>query len=72
ARARGIEVVERTILPEELGAFEGCFVTGTAAEVTPVGEVGPHRYKVTPTIKQLVEDFAALVRPEPAAIRKVA
>ena len=45
ARKRGFEVIERRILPEELGDFDECFITGTAAEVTPVGEIGPHAFK---------------------------
>ncbi|MCS6987491.1 MAG: branched-chain amino acid aminotransferase, partial [Sphingomonadaceae bacterium] len=46
ARARGIEVIERAIWPEELSDFEECFLTGSAAEVTPVGEIGPWRFRV--------------------------
>ena len=45
AKARGIEVIERAIMPEELGSFTECFITGTAAEVTPVSEIAEHRYK---------------------------
>ena len=44
AKARGITVVERVIMPEELGTFSECFITGTAAEVTPVSEIGEHKY----------------------------
>lgn len=44
AQARGIEVVVRDILPEELGDFSECFLTGSAAEVTPVGQVGDYRF----------------------------
>src|ERR1700712_4310940 len=44
ARRRGIEVVERRIMPEELSGFSECFLTGTGAEVTPVSEVGPDRF----------------------------
>ncbi|MBV7256897.1 branched-chain amino acid aminotransferase [Pacificimonas sp. WHA3] len=46
ARENGIEVVERAIWPEELEGFEQCFLTGTAAEVTPVSEIGPWRFEV--------------------------
>ena len=46
ARARGIEVIERAIMPEEMADFEECFLTGTAAEVTPVSEIGPYRFTV--------------------------
>lgn len=46
AKKNGLEVIERRILPEELSTFNECFITGSAAEVTPVSEVGP--YKFTP------------------------
>ena len=44
ARRRGVEVVERRIMPDELDGFAECFITGTAAEVTPVSEIGPFRF----------------------------
>jgi branched-chain amino acid aminotransferase len=62
AEARGIEVIERTIWPEELEGFEQCFLTGSAAEVTPVGSVGPWRFEVGDMTRQLMTDYAALVR----------
>ena len=46
AKKRGIEVIERHIKPEELDGFEQCFITGTAAEVTPVSEIGKWRFTV--------------------------
>lgn len=46
AKDKGYEVIERVIMPEELDSFSECFITGTAAEVTAVGEIGP--YKFTP------------------------
>ena len=46
ARARGIEVIERAIWPEELAEFEQAFLTGSAAEVTPLAEIGPWRFEV--------------------------
>ncbi|HRJ12389.1 MAG TPA: branched-chain amino acid aminotransferase, partial [Alphaproteobacteria bacterium] len=46
AARRGIKVHIRTILPSELGDFDGCFLTGTAAEIAPVGEIAEHRYKL--------------------------
>ena len=44
AKKRGIEVIERRIGPEELSDFEQCFLTGSAAEVTPVSEIGQYRF----------------------------
>ncbi|WP_439814265.1 branched-chain amino acid aminotransferase [Zavarzinia sp. CC-PAN008] len=57
ARARGIQVIERHILPDELEGFEQCFLTGTAAEVSPVGEIGPYRFEVGAITRQLMDDF---------------
>ena len=61
AGKRGIEVVERAILPGELEGFEQMFVTGTAAEVTFVGEAGPWRFEVGALSRQLAADYAELV-----------
>ena len=61
ARARGLDIVERTILPEELEGFSECFITGTAAEVTPVSEIGPYRFTPGDISKNLMDDYAALV-----------
>ena len=44
ARAKGFEVIERHIQPEELAGFSECFITGTAAEVTPVAQIGEYRF----------------------------
>ncbi len=62
ARRRGIEVVERAIWPEEMEGFEQCFLTGSAAEVTPVGAIGPWRFEVGALTRQIMADYAALVR----------
>jgi len=72
ARDRGIEVVERAILPDELGGFEQCFVTGTAAEVTPVSEIAGNTYEVGDIIKTLMEDYDAAVRPGTPALQAAA
>ena len=64
AKARGIEVIERTIMPDELGSFSECFITGTAAEVTPVSEIGPHTYKPAQICENLLNDYMTLVRPK--------
>ena len=66
ARAAGIEVIERTILPEELDDFEECFLTGTAAEVTPVSEIGPHRFTPGAICKRLMDDYTRIVHNAPA------
>ena len=63
ARDRGIQVVERAIMPEEMAGFEQCFLTGTAAEVTPVSEIGPYRFEVGQITRALVEAYAAAVQP---------
>ena len=67
AKRRGYEVVERAILPEELEGFEQCFLTGTAAEVTPVSEIGPYRFSVGEIAIKLMNDYAAEVMPKKAA-----
>ncbi len=61
ARQRGFEIVERAIFPSELEEFEQCFLCGTAAEVTPVGEIGPYRFEVGAVTRQLVQDYDDLV-----------
>jgi branched-chain amino acid aminotransferase len=66
ARKRGLEVIERAIMPEELDGLEQCFLTGTAAEVTPVSEIGPHRFEVGEISKTLMEDYTAAVQPKQA------
>ncbi len=62
AKARGIKVVERVIWPDELGAADEVFLTGTAAEVTPVREIGPHHFQVGAVTRTLMEDYAKAVR----------
>ncbi|MGC6471639.1 MAG: branched-chain amino acid aminotransferase [Parvibaculales bacterium] len=62
ARDKGIEVVERAIMPEELEGFSECFITGTAAEVTPVSEIGPHRFTPGEISETLMVSYDALVR----------
>ena len=64
AREKGFEVVERHILPEELANFSECFITGSAAEVTPVAEVGEHRFTPGNISLSLMDDYARLVRRE--------
>jgi branched-chain amino acid aminotransferase len=61
ARRRGIEVIERTIWPEELESFEQFFLTGSAAEVTPVASAGPWSFEVGELSMQLRRDYMDLV-----------
>ena len=62
ARSRGYEVVERAIMPEELSNTQEVFITGTAAEVTPVSQIGEHHFQSGEITRNLVEDYDALVR----------
>jgi branched-chain amino acid aminotransferase len=67
AKKRGYEIVERPIMPEEMEGFEQCFLTGTAAEVTPVSEVGPYSFEVGEITKNLMNDYVDAVHPAHAA-----
>jgi branched-chain amino acid aminotransferase len=67
ARRRGFEVQERRILPDELESFNECFITGTAAEVTPVSEIGPYRFQPGNMTRVLMEDYTAEVQPKARA-----
>lgn len=65
ARERhGVEIIERAIMPDEMEGFEQAFITGTAAEVTPVREIGPYNFEVGDLTKALVGDYDKLVRGE--------
>ena len=61
AKARGIQVVERRIMPEEMASFDECFIFGTGAEVTPVSEVGPYKFTPGSISRMLIEDYTAAV-----------
>jgi branched-chain amino acid aminotransferase len=63
AKRRGIEVIERRIMPDELSGFSECFITGTAAEVTPVSEIAEWRFTPGAITQQLMEDYTAEVQP---------
>ena len=64
AKGKGFEVVQRHILPEELSSFSECFIVGTAAEVTPVAQVGEYRFTPGNISLSLMDDYARLVRRE--------
>ncbi len=62
AREMGIEVIERSIMPAEMEGFEQAFLTGTAAEVSPLSEIGPYRFAVGDITKNLMHAYDAVVR----------
>jgi len=61
-KQRGITVNERHIMPEELEGFEQCWLTGTAAEVTPVGQIGEYNFEVGALTRDISESYERLVR----------
>lgn len=61
-RDRGVTVHERHIMPEELEGFEQCWLTGTAAEVTPVGQIGDYNFEVGALTREIAEGYEKLVR----------
>ena len=67
AISKGIKVIERKIKPEEMKNFVGCFLTGTAAEVTPVSQINDYKFKVCNLISDLNDEYQNLVRKESAA-----
>jgi branched-chain amino acid aminotransferase len=67
AKSKGFEIVERHIKPEELAGFSECFITGTAAEVTPVAQIGEYRFTPGNISLSLMDDFARMVRRETVA-----
>ena len=67
ARARGLEVIERAIWPGELASFDEVFLTGSAAEITPVSEIAGMKFKPAAVTAALLDDFAALTRRKNAA-----
>ena len=61
-KERQVKVVERHIDPGEMESFEQCWLTGTAAEVTPVGQIGDYNFEVGALTKMIAEDYEKLVR----------
>ncbi|KAA9361616.1 branched-chain amino acid aminotransferase [Ochrobactrum quorumnocens] len=64
AKRRGLEVIERVIMPEEMATFTECFLCGTAAEVTPVSEIGKYHFTPGEITNTLMNDYAAEVQPK--------
>ena len=67
AKSKNIKVSERKILPSEMSQFVGCFLTGTAAEITPVSQIDKFKFEVCNLIKDLSENYQKLVRKKFAA-----
>lgn len=67
AKRRGLEVIERVIMPEELESFSECFLCGTAAEVTPVSEIGKYNFKPGKITNMLMNDYTNEVQPKRSA-----
>jgi branched-chain amino acid aminotransferase len=67
ARNKGIQVIERKIKPDEMKDFVGCFLTGTAAEITPVSQINDYSFTTCGVITGLSNDYQALVRKKSAA-----
>ena len=68
AKQRGWQVVEKAIRPEELSDYTECFITGTAAEVMPVGSIDAYNFKVGDITRTLMSDYAALTHPAKAKV----
>ncbi|MGU3398310.1 branched-chain amino acid aminotransferase [Brucellaceae bacterium D45D] len=67
ARRRGIKVIERAIMPEELADFSECFLCGTAAEVTPVSQIADYQFKPAEITSTLLNDYMQEVQPRKRA-----
>ena len=67
AKNKGIKVVERKIKPDEMKNFVGCFLTGTAAEITPVSQIDNYNFTTCEVITSLNNDYQELVRKKTAA-----
>ena len=67
AKKRGYKLIERAIMPEDMSKAQECFLTGTAAEVTPVREIGPYKFAPGDVCRTLMADYDALVGKRTAA-----
>lgn len=63
AKTEGLEIIERRIMPEELKTFSECFIVGSAAEVTPVAEIGPYRFTPANISRTLMDAYSNAVKP---------
>ena len=67
AKEQGLEIIERRIMPEELSTFNECFIVGSAAEVTPVAEIGPYSFKPGNISRTMMDSYTNAVRPKSRA-----
>ena len=67
AKEQGLEVIERRIMPDELSGFNECFIVGSAAEVTPVAEIGPYSFKPGNISRTMMDAYTNAVRPKSKA-----
>jgi branched-chain amino acid aminotransferase len=67
AKEQGLEIIERRIMPEELSTFNECFIVGSAAEVTPVAEIGPYRFTPGNISRTMMDAYTNAVRPKSRA-----
>ena len=72
AKKRGIEVIERRIMPDELSGFSECFITGTAAEVTAVSEIAQWKFTPAAITRQLMDDYTKATRASAANLTPAA
>ena len=56
-------MIERRIMPDELPSFNECFIVGSAAEVTPVAEIGPYTFKPGNISRAMMDSYSNAVRP---------
>ena len=72
AKKNNIKVIERKIKLDELKNFSGCFLTGTAAEVTPVSKINDYNFKIPKVINQLWDNYSSLVRTKKVLNQSIA
>ena len=72
AKELNIKVIERKIKLDELKNFSGCFLTGTAAEVTPVSKINDYNFKIPKVINQLWDNYSSLVRTKKVLNQSIA
>jgi branched-chain amino acid aminotransferase len=67
AKSKGIKIIERKVKTDEMSDFVGCFLTGTAAEITPVSQIDKFNFEVCDLIKDLSKSYQEMVRKKAAA-----